>query len=39
MKKTELEIMQEMAQKAILECEDFELLDLIYKLIITSKGE
>ena len=39
MKKTELEIMQEMAKKAISECEDLELLDLIYKLIVTSKSE
>ena len=28
MKKTELEIMQEMAKKAISECEDLELLSL-----------
>ena len=39
MKKTELEIMQEMAKKGISECEDLELLDLIYKLIVTSKSE
>lgn len=39
MKNRELEIMQEMAQKAVLECKDLELLDLIYKLIVKSKGE
>ena len=32
----ELEIMRSIVKKAIEKCEDFELLDLVYKLIVTS---
>ena len=39
MKNTDLEIMQEIAKEAISKCDDLALLDLIYKLIETSKSE
>ena len=37
MNTTELEIMRKMTQQAVAECDDFELLDLVYKIIVKSK--
>ena len=37
MKTTELEIMKSMTKKAVEECDDLELLDLVYKIIVTSQ--
>ncbi len=37
MNTTELEIMRKMTQQAVEECDDFELLDLVYKIIVKFK--
>ena len=34
MKTTELEIMKSMTKEAVEECDDLELLDLVYKMIV-----
>ena len=38
MKTTELEIMKSMTKKVIEECDDLDLLDLVYKLIVKSQN-
>ena len=37
MNTTELEIMRTLIKQAVAECDDFELLDLGYKIIVNSK--
>lgn len=39
MKTAELEIMKNITKQAVEECDDRELLDLVYKIIVSSKFE
>ena len=37
MNTTELEFMRKITKQAVAECDDLELLDLVYKLMVKSK--